>query len=171
MDETVTAEKPEAWLPREEWVQTQPRTLLASCVLLLDTAGRVLLLRYAPGQPAAGDWWLPGGMLDHGEDPRTAARRELREETGLGLPGPLRLIGIDHRADVLGTGPVLDCYFHGGTLPPGAAVRLSEEHDRHAFHHLTDLDALLPAPHLRTLCALHEAALAGTTVCLTDGEL
>jgi len=170
VDETVTVEMPGEWLPREEWVKTQPQALMASCVLLLDGEGRVLLLRYGPGQPAAGDWWLPGGMLDHGEDPWTAARRELREEAGLGLPGGPRLIGIDHRADVQGTGPVLDCYFHGGTLAPGAAVRLSDEHDRYAFHHLADLDDLLTPPHLRTLRALYEAAATGTTVCLKEGN-
>ncbi|MFM9610715.1 NUDIX hydrolase [Streptomyces niveiscabiei] len=169
MDETVTVENPQAWLPRAEWVKTQPQTLLASCVLLLDAGGRVLLLRYAPGQPAAGHWWLPGGMLDHGEDPWTAARRELREETGLELPGGPRLIGVDHRADVEDCGPVLDCYFSGGTLPADAPVALSEEHDRYAFHDVEDLGSLLTPPHLRTLRALYEAAASGTTLCLREG--
>lgn len=47
--------------------------------------GRLLLARIAPGYTSQHDgWWtLPGGGLDHGEDPRHAAVRELEEETGL----------------------------------------------------------------------------------------
>lgn len=102
------------WIPREEWIKTLPQTIVASCVLMLDRDDRVLLLRYGPGQPASGQWWLPGGMLDHGEDPWAAARREMREETGAELDDVPRLIGIDHRADVENTGPVIDYFFHGG---------------------------------------------------------
>ncbi|GAA1014556.1 NUDIX hydrolase [Streptomyces thermovulgaris] len=159
------------WMPREEWVRTQPQALLAACVVMLDGEGRLLLLRYGPGQPGAGQWWLPGGMLDHGEDPWTAARREMREETGIELgPVPV-LIGVDHRADVLGTGPVLDCFFHGGTLADAArtTVRLSSEHDRYGWFAPADLLDLPLAAPVRTLTALHEAALRTTPVCLREG--
>lgn len=58
------------WIPREEWVKTQPQALVASCVMLLDDQDRMLLLRYGPGQEgASGTWWLPGGMVDEGENP------------------------------------------------------------------------------------------------------
>ena len=43
----------------------------------------LLLTRIASGHPGAGRWTLPGGGLDHGEDPRDGARREIHEETGL----------------------------------------------------------------------------------------
>ncbi|TDD42652.1 NUDIX domain-containing protein, partial [Kribbella antibiotica] len=45
--------------------------------------GRVLLARYvSPG--GEGTWWtLPGGKVEHGEDPFAAVTRELMEETGL----------------------------------------------------------------------------------------
>jgi len=43
----------------------------------------LLLTRIAPGNLGAGQWTLPGGGLDHGEDPRDGARREIHEETGL----------------------------------------------------------------------------------------
>ncbi len=43
-----------------------------------DDAGRVLLL-----QEKDGSWELPGGGLEHGENPRQALSREIVEETGL----------------------------------------------------------------------------------------
>lgn len=53
-------------------------------------AGRVLLVRAAPHLTVAGQWFLPGGGLDHGEDPVDGLRREFEEETGLTVtPGPL----------------------------------------------------------------------------------
>ena len=43
-----------------------------------DDTGRVLLLREKDGS-----WELPGGGLEHGEDPKEALSREISEETGL----------------------------------------------------------------------------------------
>jgi len=65
--------------------------------ICLDPAGhgggettRVLLVRAAPYLTVAGQWFLPGGGLDHGEDPVAGLRREFHEETGLDItPGPL----------------------------------------------------------------------------------
>ena len=42
--------------------------------------GAVLLARWIGSDPPR--WTLPGGGLDHGEDPRDAAVREVEEETG-----------------------------------------------------------------------------------------
>jgi 8-oxo-dGTP pyrophosphatase MutT (NUDIX family) len=47
----------------------------------------VLLTRRAAGlRRHGGQWALPGGRLDPGETPETAALRELEEEVGLALP-------------------------------------------------------------------------------------
>ncbi|GAB2696000.1 hypothetical protein GCM10027194_32640 [Thalassiella azotivora] len=43
----------------------------------------VLLARYSDRAPRPGVWALPGGGVDHGEHPRDAVTREVREETGL----------------------------------------------------------------------------------------
>ncbi len=57
----------------------------AARVLLIDDSGALLLLQGCdPQRPAAGTWWMtPGGGVDPGETSEAAARREVREETGL----------------------------------------------------------------------------------------
>lgn len=57
----------------------------ASRVLVIDGAGRVLLLHgFDPGRPGHGYWFtVGGGGLDPGETPVQGAARELFEETGL----------------------------------------------------------------------------------------
>jgi ADP-ribose pyrophosphatase YjhB (NUDIX family) len=58
------------------------RTRLAAYAWCEDE-DRVLLVRVAAGEPGAGQWILPGGGLDFGEDPAAGVLRELGEETGL----------------------------------------------------------------------------------------
>ena len=54
----------------------------AARVLLLDAQDRVLLFRFDAGDRPA-FWATPGGAIDPGESYADAAKRELREETGL----------------------------------------------------------------------------------------
>ncbi|MEY8042971.1 NUDIX hydrolase [Saccharopolyspora cebuensis] len=53
--------------------------------------GRVLLIRHA-----SGDWSLPGGEVEHAEDPFHAVVREFAEETGCDAVVE-RLLGVDSR--------------------------------------------------------------------------
>ncbi|CAA9380013.1 MAG: MutT-like domain protein [uncultured Nocardioides sp.] len=67
-----------ASLPRRQRVA-------AYAVVLREREGavEVLLSRLAPRISRSEMWTLPGGGLDHGEDPRAALVREIHEETGL----------------------------------------------------------------------------------------
>jgi len=56
----------------------------AARILLLDGNGRVLLFRFDPGDRPP-FWCTPGGAVDPGESYAEAARRELREETGIDM--------------------------------------------------------------------------------------
>lgn len=65
-----------------------------SDVLVFDVSGKLLILhRMQDGKHCeGGEWCIPGGHVDPGEEHREAAERELKEETGLKLkmdPEPL----------------------------------------------------------------------------------
>lgn len=63
----------------------------AARVLLVDRAGRTLLLHGGdPARPGERWWFTPGGGLSGDETPAQGAARELAEETGLQVdPGEL----------------------------------------------------------------------------------
>lgn len=66
------------------------RLAAVAVVFLADAEGRAsfLLTRRAAGLRAhAGQWALPGGVIEPGERAEAAAARELQEELGLCLPG------------------------------------------------------------------------------------
>ena len=71
-----------------EWVLGDDglRFRRAARVILLDDDDRVLLIRgHDVDQPERSWWFTVGGGIDPGEDARSAAVREVREETGLVL--------------------------------------------------------------------------------------
>jgi 8-oxo-dGTP diphosphatase len=52
--------------------------------------GHIVMIR----RRDTGQWGLPGGLIDWGEDIAAAAKRELKEETGLELVKIRRLVGV-----------------------------------------------------------------------------
>jgi 8-oxo-dGTP pyrophosphatase MutT (NUDIX family) len=79
------AERPRAIIEAPDWVNIIPVTLTEEVVLIRQ-------FRF-------GIWSnsleIPGGMVDPGEDPRSAAARELEEETGY-VPGRVIALGAVH---------------------------------------------------------------------------
>ena len=59
-----------------------PETPFVGVGAVIVDAGRVLMVKRAHA-PLAGEWSIPGGVLETGEMLREAAVREAREETGL----------------------------------------------------------------------------------------
>jgi 8-oxo-dGTP pyrophosphatase MutT (NUDIX family) len=60
-----------------------PKLQRVAAYALVLREDRILLTRLASRISADEKWHLPGGGLDHGENPRDALVREIREETGL----------------------------------------------------------------------------------------
>jgi 8-oxo-dGTP diphosphatase len=127
-------------------VMTPSYTVGAVCVLACGD--RVLLLR----QRHRNDWSLPGGLLDRGETPETAVRRELHEELRLDVEVGLAVTtGVDpgpRRGDVVFRVEV--------DAPP--AVRPRGEAMQAEWLRRDDLDAVDDAA---TLAVLDQLALAG----------
>lgn len=71
---------------------SQDRPYLTTDCVVFDEQGRVLLIR-RKYDPFRGHYAFPGGFVEVGETVENAARRELKEETGLDA-GELRLIGV-----------------------------------------------------------------------------
>ncbi|AKN72528.1 NUDIX hydrolase [Streptomyces sp. PBH53] len=59
-----------------------------------------LLLARSPGPDGTPEWVLPGGGMEHGEDPYDTVRREVTEETGYRIE-VTGLLGIDSSRHVL----------------------------------------------------------------------
>jgi ADP-ribose pyrophosphatase YjhB (NUDIX family) len=60
-----------------------PQRQRVAAYAVIIRRGEILLSRLAPRISGGELWTLPGGGLDHGEDPQAAVVREIFEETGL----------------------------------------------------------------------------------------
>ncbi|MBU4225245.1 MAG: NUDIX hydrolase [Chloroflexi bacterium] len=67
----------------------RPLLMVGAATLIVDEQDRLLLLKRSD----SGCWGPPGGAVEPGENVETAARREVREETGLEVGG-VSLFGV-----------------------------------------------------------------------------
>ena len=63
----------------------EPLRRIAAYAVCNDADGRVLLVRASNRSGTPGVWSLPGGAVDHGEDPNHTVVRETAAETGLSV--------------------------------------------------------------------------------------
>ncbi len=73
-----------------------PTRIEAAVTVIRDETGRILIRRRAPGGLLGGLWEFPGGKIEPGETPAQAARREVREETGLEVDDLRFLMRVEH---------------------------------------------------------------------------
>jgi 8-oxo-dGTP diphosphatase len=118
--------------------------LAAKALVVRD--GRVLLTRNAPSAAEPGVWTLPGGGVEHGENPGAAVVREVHEETGLAAEVGA-LLGV-HDEHFTGTAPTgLEEDYHGvhlvfeASVGPGVPTVLEEggTADAADWFHLEDV--------------------------------
>jgi 8-oxo-dGTP pyrophosphatase MutT (NUDIX family) len=144
----------------------------------------VITRRAAELRAHAGQWALPGGRLEPGEDATDTALRELREEVGVTLRRTHALGRLDDYATRSGYAITPVVFFHGararlrpdpsevaavyevplGALGPPAAPRFSRiaESDRPVIHlPIEELGTAIHAPTAAILFQLWEVAVQG----------
>jgi 8-oxo-dGTP pyrophosphatase MutT (NUDIX family) len=108
---------------------------------VLTRGDRVLLTRMSSRTRIEGRWTLPGGGIDHGEDPRDALRREVYEETGLRVePGRVADVHTTHFVGARADGVVED--YHGIHLIFEAEI---SEGSRDVEPHVVEVDSTTDA--------------------------
>lgn len=65
------------------YIPQKSYALVGQKAIVLNSQGKILVVRRSDKTSAAGKWSLPGGGLDHGEDATEGIQREIHEETQL----------------------------------------------------------------------------------------
>lgn len=118
----------------------EPDRYALSAVVYAERGDEILLLKRAEGSALAGQWFLPGGMVEPGELPEEGARRELREEAGVEIDGELEIVGC-YPMFIYGYDTLRISY--RGRLTADAEAVVSHEHDGARWAKATDMRALL----------------------------
>jgi 8-oxo-dGTP diphosphatase len=105
----------------------RPAVTVDMVVFALDgTALRALMVR-RKRDPFAGAWAVPGGFLELDEPAEAAARRELREETGLAAVGHVEPIGFFAAPGRDPRGRTISLAFAGVVRWPAPRVRGADD--------------------------------------------
>lgn len=153
------------WKPTEEYYRTLPRRYMGAGMLFTDSANNILLLETTYKE----FYEIPGGVVESGESPREAARREIQEELGIQVDPGAMLI-VDTRSQPAPKGDAIMIVYDGGIIEDPAA--LQPDGDEIAQVRLTPVDQLdqVCTPQMATrLRAAIRARELGTTIEIVDG--
>jgi 8-oxo-dGTP diphosphatase len=153
-------------MPDTAYYASLPRTRGAAAALLLDEAGRVLLVKptYKEG------WSLPGGVIEEGESPLAACRRECEEEIGV-VPDLDGLVCVDWGPPRDGIGAV-NIFVFAGRISAAQIAGIRLPPDELSDYMLVDpatAGPLVPAYIDRRLAPCLRAAADRRAVYLEDG--
>ena len=111
------------------YIPVKSYALIGQKAIILNKEDKILLLQRSEKAGAGGKWSLPGGGLDHGEDPIEGMKREIIEETELSVtelkPVNLRSYITDEKDFLVIVGYVAKAVSEN--------VRLNWEHDKYKW--------------------------------------
>ncbi|MFT4286044.1 NUDIX domain-containing protein [Nocardioides sp.] len=146
-----------------------PRKRAIGQLLVRDEADRVLLCQLTYKR----DWDLPGGVVEVGESPAAAVRREIQEELSLDLPAS-RLLLTDWLPPWSGWDDALCLVFDGGVHPASLAERVipqAREIVTARFCTLEEADEVCADFTARRVAAALAAAHDGSAAYTESGRL
>jgi 8-oxo-dGTP diphosphatase len=139
----------------------EPLRRIAAYAVASDPQGRVLLVRASTRSGTPGVWSLPGGAVDHGEDPNHTVVRETAAETGLsvavtGLRDVLAdMRSLPHRGVTIHTDRlVYEVTIRGGNL----CDRIGQPTDLARWHTLEEAEKLRLRPFTAAALGLSAAS-------------
>jgi ADP-ribose pyrophosphatase YjhB (NUDIX family) len=74
-----------------------------SAGVIVKSGNKCLLCKRSDVETYSGEWSIPGGKVEHGEEIIDAANREFYEETNETLTGELEFVGVMSRMNRKGT--------------------------------------------------------------------
>lgn len=119
---------------------------LAGCVLK-NSEGKLLVIHR--NTPKRNQWGLPGGKIEENEDPKEAAKRELREELGIDVEITNKLGEKEFQED----GFIIDCIWFAAVIKSGTPKLLEYSFDDFKYFSKQELEGMKNqlSPNLQNL--------------------
>ena len=146
---------------------TQPARRSGAGALITNAAGHVLMVE--PGYKP--QWECPGGIVERGEDPRSACAREVLEEIGLANRTG-RLLVLAHYTDPLPRGDAIMFQYDGGVIDDPATIQLqASELKSYRFIHPDNLEEVATERLAKRLRAAIIARETDRTIEMVNGKV